>query len=750
MYCEFNGLDFHIKMINMTMMNKMNIRKRFLLLLLSAGVLSFIVLGSVSLWGIYDVQQHAMENGIQMGEDAADSMEKLTVNLAQKRLSAVAYKKANIVDRELQTIKEDTARIADTMERILSHPEGRIPRPVKSAWEKPIYAGEAWIYYPPSIRSPEAQAALSAETGLASCIADTLENMGGMYMGYKGFIDIVSESGYYLCVDTLDKGQQEVNLTEEFLSNYVPKETNWYKDAMSEGKIVVSDVYLDENTHIPFISFSIPYRDGTEFAGVANISLNAQSLQKVVNDNSMDVSGVNFVMNNKGRIIFSSKETGVLSAFDGENDLRKSSEPGLAEIATSMVEGGSGVASVNVEGDSYYLAFAPIPSAGWSICTLARADEIVAPAQAAYNSVQESAEEFALSIASFFQKNIWVIWIMLFAILAVLAAVSRIVAEWFVTPILVLTAGVRDIAKGNFERKLDIRTGDEIEELSESVNRMTDELKKYMDNIARATADRQRISTELSLAQGIQEGMLPKIFSKIANNSHYEIFATMEAAKSVGGDFYDYYVLDSNHLAVTIADVSGKGIPAALFMMIAKTILKNNAISAHKGNSGTMDWSKVLEQSNRQLCENNEEMMFVTVFFGVLNIVTGEFFYVNCGHNSPLIGRISGGKTDWQYIRDSRKSPMIGVLESADYTERCIKLLPGDMLYLYTDGVTEAMDEEKNLYTEDRLQQILNRKGQPSVAVRDILTSVREDIDIHAKGAEQSDDITMFCIRFCG
>ncbi|MBR3458955.1 MAG: serine/threonine-protein phosphatase, partial [Selenomonadaceae bacterium] len=192
-----------------------------------------------------------------------------------------------------------------------------------------------------------------------------------------------------------------------------------------------------------------------------------------------------------------------------------------------------------------------------------------------------------------------------------------------------------------------------------------------------------------------------------------------------------------------------KGIPASLFMVISKTILKNEAIAAANADgAASVDWGKVMERVNCQLCENNEEMMFVTVFFGVLNIRTGEFAYVNGGHNAPLLGNMKGDAADWRYIRDGKKSHMVGVVENASYEEKRLRLLPGDMLYFYTDGVTEAMDEERKLYSEERLQAALNRMGTPTVSSKELLESIRKDITLHVGGAEQSDDITMLGIRY--
>lgn len=214
----------------------------------------------------------------------------------------------------------------------------------------------------------------------------------------------------------------------------------------------------------------------------------------------------------------------------------------------------------------------------------------------------------------------------------------------------------------------------------------------------------------------------------------------MDTAREVGGDFYDFYMLDENHLVVTMADVSGKGVPAALFMMRSQTILKNIAMMS----AFPDDYAAVVTLANQQLCENNEEDMFVTVFFGVLDIKTGDFAYVNGGHNPPLI--CHEGK--FAYLRMEKKSSMLGVIDFETYHEYHVTLAPGDMLFLYTDGVTEAMNEAKEVYSEERLQETLNAQGEKDV--REILVAVRQDVTAHTGAAEQSDDITMLGLKFCG
>lgn len=332
--------------------------------------------------------------------------------------------------------------------------------------------------------------------------------------------------------------------------------------------------------------------------------------------------------------------------------------------------------------------------------------------------------------------------ILLFFILIVLVYVSRRVARRFVRPLIALAKGVRAIAKGDINQKLDIRTGDEIEGLADCVNEMTDDLKRYMKNLEKATAERERIKTELSLAKSIQGSMLPSISKKISDSPYFDLAASMEPAREVGGDFYDFYFLDEDHLALTVADVSGKGVPAALFMVISKTILKNTALSVESA----ADLGSAVERTNRQLCENNDEMMFVTAFVGVLNIKTGEFSYVNAGHNPPLVGRTGMGSMEWSFVKDKKKNYVLG----ASYRGNKLILKPGDMLFLYTDGVTEAMDKNKKMYTAARLKKMLESAGTPSAEAKEVLEAVRADIASHVKEAKPSDDVTMIGIRFLG
>lgn len=308
-----------------------------------------------------------------------------------------------------------------------------------------------------------------------------------------------------------------------------------------------------------------------------------------------------------------------------------------------------------------------------------------------------------------------------------------------VTPILTITDESKRFAKDNtpnLELLQGIHRKDELGTLAHVISKMETDIIQYIDNLTAVTAEKERISAELNVATQIQTSMLPRIFPAFPERDEFDIYATMEAAKEVGGDFYDFFLIDQTHLGVVIADVSGKGVPAALFMVIAKTLIKNH------GQAG-MDPAQVFETVNDQLCENNEADMFVTAFMGILELSTNRFVYVNAGHNPPLLRR--AGQT---YERlPSKPGFILAGMEHIKYRQQEIQLEAGDRLFLYTDGVTEALGPQDALYSEQRLLDFLNTPSMQTAPPCDLLHALRTDIKHFADGVQQADDITMLLLQ---
>ena len=283
---------------------------------------------------------------------------------------------------------------------------------------------------------------------------------------------------------------------------------------------------------------------------------------------------------------------------------------------------------------------------------------------------------------------------------------------------------------------LKIRTGDEVETLADSIQQMERDINEYITNLTAVTAEKERIGAELDVATHIQSSMLPSIFPAFPERLEFDVYATMDPAKEVGGDFYDFFLVDERHLAVVMADVSGKGVPAALFMVIGKTLIKDHTLP-------NTDLGDVFTEVNDILCESNSEDLFITAFEGVLDLITGEFRFVNAGHEPPFIRRAEDGRFELYKIRPGF---MLAGMEGMRYKGDCFTLSPGDKIFLYTDGVTEATDTADQLFGMERLSESLNKvaDAQPE----EILPALKADIDAFVGSAPQFDDITMLCLTY--
>ena len=280
-------------------------------------------------------------------------------------------------------------------------------------------------------------------------------------------------------------------------------------------------------------------------------------------------------------------------------------------------------------------------------------------------------------------------------------------------------------------------TGGELRLLADNVERLAVGVASYMSNLKVATAEKERIGTELSLATKIQASMLPNIYPPFPDRPEFDIYATMTPAKEVGGDFYDFFLVDSDHLCMVMADVSGKGVPAALFMMASKIILANNGMLGKSP-------ARILEDTNATICANNHEQMFVTVWLGILEISTGKLTAANAGHEYPVICMPDGR---FELLKD-KHGFVIGGMDGMKYKEYEVQLSPGAKLFVYTDGVPEATNKDNELFGTERMLAALNENT--GVSPETVLQNVRAAVDDFVKNAEQFDDLTMLCMEYKG
>ena len=295
----------------------------------------------------------------------------------------------------------------------------------------------------------------------------------------------------------------------------------------------------------------------------------------------------------------------------------------------------------------------------------------------------------------------------------------------------------REHGEGLVMDKVRITSKDEIGDLYRAMSKMEIDMTNYLENLRRVTAERERVGAELNVARQIQADMLPSVFPAFPDRREFDIYATMMPAKEVGGDFYDFFFVDETHLAMVIADVSGKGVPAALFMVIAKTLIKNRTLAG-----GTP--AQILADVNNQLCEGNVSQLFVTVWLGILDLTTGKGVAANAGHEHPALRRAGGAFELVEY----RHSPALATMEGLRFREHDFELCPGDTLFVYTDGVPEATDATPELFGNERMLRSLNvAKDRP---LGELLHAVRADIDAFIGDAPQFDDITMLAMTYYG
>ena len=511
---------------------------------------------------------------------------------------------------------------------------------------------------------------------------------------------------------------QFANLAE---AGYDYVSQDWYLLPRELGKAVWTDPYFDEGAgETMMCTYCVPFyrpAGGTNvFAGVVTADLELAHLVHFVSTIKLYQGGYAFLLSQNGQIIshpntnYVFKET-IFSLADETGDKQ------WREIGKKMLRGGEGFVRVRSPHTGFmsWLYYAPI-SSGWAVGILFPEDSILADLRA---------------------MNRVVFWIG-FVGFSLLLAVITLLSMGVTRPIRTLAQQTHEIARGNLDLVVPpVRSHDEVGDLSQSFENMRLALKEYVANLAATTAAKERIESELKIAHTIQRSFLPKRFPPFPERTEFDVYAELLPAKEVGGDLYDFFLLDAGHLFFSIGDVSGKGVPAALFMAVTKTLMKGVA-EQH------LSPAQVLMKVNAELYVDNEEMMFVTLFCGVLDLDTGELTYTNAGHLPPLVQRASG-PVAWLELP---RGPVLGVSEAPNYTTKTLRFEPGDALLLYTDGVNEAMNAPKQLYGEDRLRAFA--EAQTGLAPKELVEGLFRSVHEFAAGEEQSDDITVLALRYRG
>ncbi len=697
------------------------------ILLLIAAYTAVIVYQSSSL------KKLTAETNLRQKEAIAEISETTMDAVVADSLTSKAEMAAMLADDLFVRLSSTVQILADNAENLLQTPELYSARPFAlpdASMEGKIslqLVGE-------TNRMPEDPAVLEK----LSLLANLSDVMTALYRNAgTSSVYIAVPEGYMLCVD--DKADARIDEQGNVLTIPI-RERPWYLGAAQSDSIFFTDVLKDTFTGEIGITCTIPIRQDGRLIAVAAADLFLDQMEEAVS-NSGDVVHYTCIINNQGHVVFSPQNQGTLRARTAEEavDLRSSEQADLAAFVRDALNGVTGVRELDLDGDRVYLAGAPVKTLGWAVVSVVDKAATERPTI----MMQEQFDSTLNEAATIYNKNLdrskqTIIVLILLILIMGLTAGDRL-SRRIVRPLEHMTNRVRSLGGKNlqFQMEEEYRTGDEIEVLAESFSALSAKTLQYVDQVKRVTAEKERIGAELTMANAIQRSQLPRLFPPFPNRHEFNLFATMKPAKEVGGDFYDFFMVDNDHVALVMADVSGKGVPAALFMMVTRMLIKSRLQSGESV-------AEALTNVNRQLCENNELGYFVTVWLAVLEISTGKGVAVNAGHEHPVLRR-SDGKYELVLYRHSLA---VAAMDGARFRQHEFQLCPGDSFFVYTDGVTEATNGEHELFGTDRMLEALNK--EPDAEPDQLLKNVMDDIHRFMDGEDQFDDITMMCLKYNG
>lgn len=672
-------------------MRKSTIKKKVRAVVLYISVTALIVMGAVGILGMSQIK---------------DDSETALIRQMEQNLRNITDSQSDLAESELGKYAGYVQNFADFIHGLYVSPDYYLPHEVM-----PPKIENSGILAMQRVLAPSADInALKSEISLLENLRQIWDPIITANSDVITSIYAGTKTGAMIAYDKNSFNAVPKNTAEAY---YDFHDSEWYKNGQEKGKVFFTDVYSDAYNMGMMITCAAPFYDASgNFAGVVAMDMLISDLYRAIIELDLGhEDAYAFLFDRKGDLI--------TPPSDGKKQYTYHPEDISSLTAYEIVSGKTGV---SLSDSGVYYAYTPIEITGWKFCVRIPQSVILAP-------VRDVNERVIFTILSF---------LVAFVIVVALAVIaSRKFSHRLTEPIIALEDDVHKISGGNLDYRAEIRTNDEIGDLAKSFNDMAASLKDYVKNLAAVTAEKERIGAELNIATQIQADMLPRIFPPFPERKEFDIYATMNPAKEVGGDFYDFFLVDDDHLAMVMADVSGKGVPAALFMVIAKTLIKNRAQMG-----GTP--SEILADVNNQLCEGNEAELFVTVWLGILEISTGHVSASNAGHEYPAIYRPGEGYTLFR----TKQSPAVATMEGIRFKPSEFTLNPGDDLYLYTDGVAEATNSHDELYGTDRMIDALNHTD--GMTVEEILRTMKKSVDDFTGDAPQFDDITMLSLKYYG
>ena len=530
---------------------------------------------------------------------------------------------------------------------------------------------------------------------------------------------IAFEPGYYAEKGVMfapysyrtEDGIQRMQLgTEDYEYHYM----DWYQIPKLLGKPYWSEPYFDHGgSNMMLTTYSLPLydADGNLYA-VFTVDISLEWFAEKVNEIKLYPNSYNYMLGRGGTFLVSDRPEAILNESYFAQPLLEG-DKGMLEAGHRMVNGESGMSQFNRDNQEYILFFAPVTTTGWSVCVAALYSDIFAEIDGLRNR----------------EKIVLMLGVLL------LAGFCFFTVRRLTEPLVRFAGSANEIAKGNFNVELPvIKSKDEMKILHDSFGAMQKSLVEYIDELEKTTASKERIESELRIARDIQMGMVPKVFPPFPDRDDLDLYAKLIPAKEVGGDLYDFFIKDDKFYFI-VGDVSGKGVPASLVMAVTCRLFRT--VAAH-----VQTPAEIVSALNDALAESNESNMFCTFFIGILDVKNGHLQYCNAGHNAPVIVAPSG---EVKFMEVEPNLPL-GLFGGFPYEGQECDIVKGTTMFLYTDGVTEAENKDKVLYSEERLLNLMREQG--GNVPQSVVDATLNDIEKHVNGAEQSDDITIMCVHY--
>ncbi len=688
---------------------------------------------AVSLYQNNMLSKLASESGQRQQDAIGEITGRVMESVVSQSLSRSTQMEVRIADELFEAAGNRVAFVADCAARLLAHPEEYPPKPYAGPDPADDGAWTAKVIYADGVDAQDP--ALTAKLGLLSNLSDMIVSLcpsmdiSTLYIG-------LPEGAHFSISDTSSSW-----FVDGAVRSYDPRQRGWYQEASATGGLVYTDGEYDANTGFYCIECAMPvYNPDGSLAAVVGTDLYLSEMQEALQSYAVD-GEYQLLVNRSGRAVLAPQEEAFpLDAQDRGGDLRQSGRELLSQVINDAISGvDTGVRQGELSDGGYYITAAPIPTTGWALISAFRQDVAGQPAILLQQRTQQLQAEATQTYLEKSGHSRTTGLVLLVLVMLLMLAGALTLGKRIVKPLNTIVKRISELREGNLEFKMEdaYRTGDEVEELAQSFADLSHKTVEYVETVKRVTAEKERIGAELSLATQIQAAMLPHIVPAFPDRKDFDIIGSMDPAKEVGGDFYDYFLIDDDHLCMLIADVSGKGVPAALFMMASKIILQSVAML---GGSP----AEILTRTNEAICSNNEAQMFVTVWLGILELSTGKLTAANAGHEFPALRQPDGS---YALFKD-RHGFVIGGMEGVKYREYEVQLEPGASLFVYTDGVAEATNAQNELFGTDRMVEALNRK--PDAAPMEVLKNVRAAVDDFVQEAEQFDDLTMLCMTYKG